>query len=180
MVKLDRYDPAGFDRGRPKWLELSWLLLQALFISSWQPSSNLRIGLLRLYGAKIGRGVVLKPGLRVKFPWRLKVGNHSWLGENVWIDNLDSVVIGDHCCISQGVYLCTGSHDWSKETFDLITRPIKVCEGAWLGAFSRIAPGTVVGEGAALTLGSTGQGILDEWTIYRGVPAKAIRKRVIR
>jgi len=99
--------------------------------------------------------------------------------EGVWIDNLDLVIIEDHCCISQGAYLCTGSHDWSRETFDLITKPIHIGKGAWLGAFSRVAPGTVIGAGAVLALGSTGQGNMEEWTIYQGVPAKAVRKRTI-
>jgi len=178
-MRLDRYRASGFERGRAKWVELCWLVLQALFVRSWLPGSSMRIFLLRLFGANIGKGVVVKPGLRVKFPWRLTVGDHCWLGEDVWIDNLDAVVIEDHCCISQGVYVCTGSHDWSVDTFDLITRPVKLCEGAWLGAFSRIAPGTVVGAGAVLTMGSTGQGNMDEYMIYQGVPAKAIRKRVI-
>ncbi|HDZ23418.1 MAG TPA: colanic acid biosynthesis acetyltransferase WcaF [Desulfobacteraceae bacterium] len=178
-VRLDRYDPSGFDRGRSKWLEMCWLLIQALFIGSWLPGNGMRIGLLRLFGAKIGKDVVIKPGLKVKFPWRLQIGDHCWLGEGVWIDNLDLVIIEDHCCISQGAYLCTGSHDWSRETFDLITKPIHIGKGAWLGAFSRVAPGTVIGAGAVLALGSTGQGNMEEWTIYQGVPAKAVRKRTI-
>jgi len=138
-----------------------------------------RRALLRLFGAKIGRGVIIKPGLRVKFPWRLEVGNHSWLGESVWIDNLASVVIGNHCCISQGVYLCTGSHSWSSEQFDLITQPITIEDKAWLGANSIVAPGVVVGQGAVLALGSLATRNLERWWVHQGNPCLAVRERVV-
>ena len=89
--------------------------------------------LLRAFGAQIGRGVVIKPDVRIKFPWRLVVGKHTWIGQEAWIDNIAEVTIGSHVCISQGVYLCTGSHDHRKRAFDLIHKPIRVGDGAWLG-----------------------------------------------
>lgn len=179
LIRLDNYAPSSFNRGRSTLVELLWLITQALFINSWLPSSQIRVILLRLFGAKIGKGVVIKPHLKVKFPWRLQIGDHCWLGEAVWIDNLAPVIIENHCCLSQGVYLCTGSHNWSRPHFDLMVDQIKIGEGAWLAAFSRIAPGTVVGQGAVLTMGSIGHGEINEWSIYQGSPAKMIRKRVI-
>ena len=111
-------------------------------------------------------------------PWRLEVGDHTWIGEGVWIDNLAEVRIGAHCCLSQGVYLCTGSHDWSKSTFDLITMPISIHDGAWICAQATIGPGVTVFEGAILGLGSVATSNLDAWGVYQGVPAMLRKWRV--
>jgi putative colanic acid biosynthesis acetyltransferase WcaF len=113
----------------------------------------------------------------VKFPWRLRVGDFSWIGEDVWIDNLAEIEIADHCCISQGAYLCTGSHDWSSMTFDLIVRPIEIQRDAWIAAKAAVGPGVVVREGAVLTLGGVANHDLEAWTIYSGTPAVPVRLR---
>ena len=63
------------------------------------------------------KGVVIKPNVKIKYPWNLYIGNNSWLGEKVWIDNLDIVSVGNNCCISQGAYLLTGNHDYRSEYF---------------------------------------------------------------
>ena len=107
---------------------------------------------MRAFGARIGEGVVIKPGVRIKFPWRLAIGRDSWIGEHVWIDNLAAVKIADNVCISQGCYICTGSHDWSSASFDLLTRNVVVERYAWICAMTTLAPGTRVGEGAVLGL----------------------------
>lgn len=153
------------------------MALQGLLFSSWLPGSRHRIWALRLFGARVGRGVVVKPGVRVKFPWRLTIGEHTWIGEDVWIDNLAPVTIGTQVCVSQGAYLCTGSHDWSSERFELITRPIGIRDCAWIGARAVLGPGVIVGEGAVLTLGSTASRPLNPWTVYQGTPALPIRMR---
>lgn len=176
-ISLNRYTVGSFNRGRSAIVEASWYILQIFFVSSRLPGSSHRKFLLRLFGATIGAGTTFKPGIRIKFPWRLTIGNHSWIGEDVWIDNLASVTIGDHVCISQGTYLCTGSHDWSKERFDLLTQTIKVDDGAWLAARTNIGPGVVVHKGAVLTLGSSAYSDLAAWTIYTGVPAQPVRHR---
>jgi putative colanic acid biosynthesis acetyltransferase WcaF len=178
--RLKDFANPHFSRGRGRVVEALWLLAQWALVASWIPGAAHRRWLLRAFGAKIGKGVDIKPGVRVKFPWRLEVGDHSWLGENVWIDNLDKVSIGANCCISQGAYLCTGSHDWSRSTFDLITAPIRIDEGAWIAARSSIGPGVRVGEGAVLGLGSMANGDLEPWTINLGVPAVKVRARVMR
>jgi putative colanic acid biosynthesis acetyltransferase WcaF len=178
--RLKDFANLHFSRGRARVVEALWLLTQWALVASWIPGAAHRRWLLRAFGAKIGEGVDIKPGVRVKFPWRLEVGDHSWLGENVWIDNLDKVSIGANCCISQGAYLCTGSHDWSRSTFDLITAPIRIDEGAWIAACSKIGPGVTVGEGAVLGLGSVANKDLQPWTIYLGVPAVYVRARVMR
>lgn len=103
--------------------------------------SSLQAKVLRLFGAHIGKGLVCRPGLSIKSPWFLEVGDDVWLGENVWIDNLCSVRIGSNCCISQGVYIFTGNHDWSKPTFDYFSNPIAIGEGVWVAAFATVYPG---------------------------------------
>ena len=180
LVDLSRYDTGGFDRGRSAVVEALWILVQALLVRSWLPGAAHRRWLLRLFGARIGAGVDIKPGVRVKFPWRLSIGAHSWIGEDAWIDNLAEVVIGDNCCISQGVYLCTGSHDWGKPAFDLIAKPIRVGSGAWIAARAVVAPGVTVGEGAVLGLGSVATGDLLPGTVYQGCPAGVVSHRTPR
>ena len=97
---LEGYRALNFTRGASPLTEALWLFLQWLLVSSWVPGSAHRRAILRLFGARIGRRVVIKPGVRVKFPWRLAIGDHSWIGEDVWIDNLVQVAIGSNCCIS--------------------------------------------------------------------------------
>jgi putative colanic acid biosynthesis acetyltransferase WcaF len=177
---LNDFANPHFSRGRGRVVEALWLLAQWALVASWIPGAAHRRWLLRAFGAKIGKGVDIKPGVRVKFPWRLEVGNYSWLGENVWIDNLDQISIGANCCISQGAYLCTGNHDWSRSTFDLIMGPIRIGEGAWIAARSTIGPGVTIGEGAVLGLGSVANRDLEPWTINIGVPAVKVRTRVMR
>ncbi len=166
-------------RGRSFWVEGFWLLVQALFVRSWLPGSTHRRWLLRWFGAQIGKGVVIKPGVRVKFPWRLTVGDYSWIGEGVWIDNLAPVEIGKHCCISQEAYLCTGSHDWSAPGFDLILKPIVLKDGVWVAARAVVGPGVTLEEGAVLALGSLATKDLERWGVFLGVPAKRIKERCI-
>ncbi|MBI1399413.1 MAG: colanic acid biosynthesis acetyltransferase WcaF [Hyphomonas sp.] len=179
-MRLDRFENGHWTRGRPIAVELLWILTSSLLVRSWLPGLLHRRFLLRLFGASIGRGVVIKPGVRVKFPWRLSVGDNSWIGEDAWIDNLAPVKIGSNACVSQGAYICTGSHDWSSETFDLITKPITIADGAWVAAKSTVGPGVTVGEGAVLGLGSTASKNLDPWCIYSGSPAKFVKRRTLR
>lgn len=177
-MRLDQFDNSQFVRGRSRLIEVWWIVIRALFIDCWLPGSRHRVWLLRRFGATVGNGVIIKPRVRITFPWKLVIGDHVWLGEGSWIDNLDIVRIGSHVCISQRVYLCTGSHDWSSERFDLIVKSIEVKSNAWLCAASMVGPGVTVGEGAVLTLGSVANLSLEPWTIYQGVPAVAVKKRV--
>jgi len=178
-MQLNQFSSAGFDRGASRVVDAVWLAANAILLSSWLPGSNWRVLLLRAFGAQVGQGVVIKPGVRVKFPWRLRIGDHSWIGERVWIDNLAEVRIGSHVCISQEAYLCTGSHNWSSSSFDLVTRPIIICEKAWIAARSNVGPGVVVGEGAVLGLASSTSKDLNPWTINVGLPAVEVGMRNI-
>ena len=166
IPQLASFDNGSFSRGSSMIKEAIWLVVEAIFISSWIPGSLHRRLLLRLFGSQIGRGVVIKSGVHIKFPWRLSVGDRSWIGERVWIDNLAPVTIGSNVCISQGAYLCTGSHDWSRQSFDLRSAPITINEGAWIAAMVVIGPGVKVGSCAVATLGSVVSHSIEDRHIY--------------
>ena len=176
-TQLRKFNNVWFDRGRSRFTKSLWLLLSCLLVRSQVPGSLHRRALLRAFGARIGRRVTVKPGVHVKFPWRLEIGDDSWIGENVWIDNLASVKIGRNCCISQGAYICTGSHDWTSATFDLVVKPVVIEDQAWIAAQSSVGPGVTVREGAVLSMKSLATADLAAWSIYQGVPAKPIKAR---
>jgi putative colanic acid biosynthesis acetyltransferase WcaF len=178
-MELSTFHNDDFDRGASRAKEIAWLLVSHLLIAGPIPGSGWRAAILRAFGAQIGAGVVLKPRVRVKFPWRLEVGANSWIGESVWIDNLAVVSIGHDVCISQGAYFCTGSHDWNRSTFDLITVAISIEPHCWVGARAIVAPGTQMQSGAVLGLGAVGRGRLKEWMVYAAPAAveRAPRRR---
>ncbi len=134
---------------------------------------------LKAFGARLGKNVVIKPRVNIKYPWKLQVGNNCWIGENVWIDNLGLVIIGDNVCLSQGAMLICGNHDYKKRTFDLIVGSITINEGAWIGAKAIVGPNTTVGSHAVLSLGSVASKNLEAYGIYRGNPAVKVKQRII-
>ncbi len=132
-----------------------WYFVSALvFESPWIPISGPKRLLLRLFGAKIGAGVVFKPHVRIKYPWHLEIGDYCWIGEEAWIDNLTLVRLEPHCVISQGAYLCTGSHDFRSDTFDLIVKPIVMERGAWVCAKAVVLGGVSIGANAVVSAGA--------------------------
>jgi putative colanic acid biosynthesis acetyltransferase WcaF len=174
----DYRPPPDWHPGAPWLIQTAWFCLGAPMVASrWLPGSAWRVALLRIFGAHIGRRCRVKPGLRVKYPWRLKVGRACWLAEAAWIDNLAPVVLGDHVCLSQGAYLCTGNHDFRSPTFDLRIRSIRIGSEAWIGAASVLSPGTVVGSGTVIGIGSVVRGDIPENVIVRGNPAAVVGKR---
>lgn len=170
-MRLDKYKNDDFQRGRSKFIEVLWVIASAIFVSSFIPGIKMRVFVLRGFGANIGAGVIIKPRVRVKFPWRLTVGDHTWIGEDVWIDNIADVRLGSHVCVSQGAYICTGSHNWAKEDFRLITGAVQLEDYCWIGAMSRIAPGVTVASGSILTMGSTATNDLLSGMVFQGNPA---------
>jgi len=149
-----------FDRGAPRWKEALWYATKMIFfLSSFPFPSKWKVRLLRWFGARIGRGVVIHPRVNITFPWRLEVGDHTWLGEEAFILTLDTVSIGSHCCISQRVFLCSGAHDFHSPTFDLKTAPIQVRDHCWIAAQAFLAPGVCVGEHSLVAAGSI---VIDE------------------
>ena len=156
-----------------------WYVVSIVFFKSAFPFYGTKRFLLRLFGAKVGKGVVIKPHVAIKYPWRLALGNYVWIGEQVWIDNLANVTIHDNCCISQGAMLLCGNHNYKKSTFDLIVKEIHLEEGAWMGAKSLATPGVRMGSHSLLTAGSTATMSLEPYGIYQGNPATKVRQREI-
>jgi putative colanic acid biosynthesis acetyltransferase WcaF len=179
-MHLDHYTLGSYTPGASRGKQLLWYFLgDPLVRSYWFPFSAFKVWVLNRFGAEIGQQVRIKPGVRVKFPWRLKVGNSVWIGENVWLDNLAPITLESHVCLSQGVYLCTGNHDWSHPEFKLMPAPIHIEQGSWIAARAVIGPGVTVGQGAVLGLGSVTGRSLQPMTIYGGNPAQPIKRRVI-
>jgi putative colanic acid biosynthesis acetyltransferase WcaF len=179
-MRLDNYIVGTYTPGASYWKQLLWYFIGNPLVESYYlPFSSLKVRVLRAFGAKVGKGVRIKPGVRVKFPWRLTVGDYVWIGEDAWIDNLAHVTIESHVCLSQGVYLCTGNHDWNDPNFKLMIAPIYIQESSWIAAKSLIGPGVTVGKGAVLVLGSVAARSLEPMTIYAGNPAQIVKKKAI-
>lgn len=115
--------------------------------------SLIKVAVLRLFGAKVGDGVVIRSRVNITFPWKLEIGNDVWLGDEVMILSLAPVKIGNNVCISQRAFLCTGSHDFRKESFDLITQPITIEDSSWICAQAFVGPGVTVPEGTMVKAG---------------------------
>ncbi|MCX7728396.1 MAG: WcaF family extracellular polysaccharide biosynthesis acetyltransferase [Bacteroidia bacterium] len=156
-----------------------WYMIGECLVNSAIPGSCWRVMLLRIFGAKIGKGVVIKPFVKIKYPWLLQIGDYTWIGEQVWIDNLAKVKIGSNACISQGAMLLCGNHNYKKTTFDLIVRGITIEDGAWVGAKSVVCPGVVVKSHSIITVGSVIINNSEPYSIYQGNPAVKIRDRII-
>jgi putative colanic acid biosynthesis acetyltransferase WcaF len=161
-------------------LSALWYMVNALFINSYfLIPSSLKKSLLKIFGAKIGKNVTLKPNINIKYPWNLEIGDNVWLGEGLWIDNLGKVKIGDNSCLSQGSMILSGSHDYKKVNFDLIVKDIIIEEGVWIGAKSRVCGGVTCHSHSVLSVNSVATKSLDAYSIYQGNPAHLVRRREI-
>ncbi|TWR27948.1 colanic acid biosynthesis acetyltransferase WcaF [Mucilaginibacter achroorhodeus] len=181
QTDLSKYNNHPYRPGANAFKRLLWYYVNIIFINSaWLPVSGFRILLLKVFGARIGKVVRLKPRVNIKYPWHLQIGDNCWIGEGVWIDNLTTVTLGNNVCLSQGAVLQTGSHNYKKSTFDLIIGPITLEDGAWIGQNSIVNKGVVVGSHAILTSGSVTTKNLDAYAIYQGNPAIKVRARQIQ
>lgn len=180
LVDFSKFNNSWYSIKRNIALKTLWLLTSVIFFESKLfPFYGLKIYLLRLFGAQIGSHCVIKPCVKIKYPWNLNIGNYVWIGEQVWIDNLGQVTIGNNVCISQGVLLITGNHDYKKIGFDLILEQIIVEDGVWLCAKSIVGPGVICKTHSVLCLGSVTNHNLSSYGIYKGNPATKIRERII-
>lgn len=179
-VDLSKYQNTWFYPGS-KIKRVLWLLTSALFFRTSLPiPSVVKVAILKVFGANVGAGIVIKPNVNIKYPWKLSIGNHTWIGEDVWIDNLCTVYIGDNCCLSQGCYLLTGNHDFTSPTFDLIISEINIENEAWVGAKSVVCSGVTLQRASILTVGSVATKNLQEFAIHQGNPATKIKQRDIK
>lgn len=179
-VQLKMFNNRFYQPSTSVLLSALWYFINIIILlNPFNPFSNIKIYILRLFGAKIGKGVVIKPSINIKYPWKLNIGNHVWIGENVWIDNLAEVSIADNVCISQGAMLLTGNHNYKLSTFDLIIGEIVLEEGVWIGAKSVVCPGVKCASHSVLTVGSIATKNLEPYTIYQGNPAIKLKERFI-
>ena len=179
-VDLSKFNNDWYSPGASLLKRGIWFILNVFFfINPLNPISSFKIGLLRIFGSKVGKGVVIKPNVNIKYPWNLVIGNNVWLGEGVCIDNLAPVFIYDNCCISQKALLLTGSHNYKNTAFDLIAKKITLEEGVWIGAKSIVCPGVTCKSHSILTVGSVATRDLEAYTIYQGIPAEKKRERII-
>ncbi len=180
IVDNSSFNNTWYQPGRSKAILLLWFLINALFFQNpANPWSGLKIWLLRLFGARIGKGVVIKPSVNIKYPWRLEIGDYSWIGEDVWIDNLADIRLGANVCLSQGAFLLTGNHDYRSAAFDLKIGNIVLEDGVWIGAKAVVCPGVTCFSHAVLTVNSVATANLEAYGVYQGNPAQKIRDRII-
>jgi putative colanic acid biosynthesis acetyltransferase WcaF len=179
-VELRNFSNSDFYHGKNRFVRMIWIFVSVLFFKTSIPyPSKFKVIILRLFGAKIGKGIIIRPNVKIKQPWCLEIGDFVWIGEEVWIDNLVSVKIGDNVCISQGAMLLTGNHNYSKTSFDLITGEIHLENGVWIGAKSIVGPGVTCSSHSILVVGSATFNNLDAYSIYQGNPAQFKRTRKI-
>ncbi|MEO7801788.1 MAG: WcaF family extracellular polysaccharide biosynthesis acetyltransferase [Ginsengibacter sp.] len=158
-----------------------WYITNILFFKSGLfPVSSVKCNMLRFFNATVGTGVIIKPNVNIKYPWFLVIRNNVWIGEGVWIDNLAQVTIHNNVCISQGAFLLTGNHNYSKISFDLFVKPIILEDGVWIGARSIVCPGVIAHNSSILQAGSVAVADLEEQGIYAGNPAVKIKLRQIK
>lgn len=147
---LAQFSGIGYNKGRPKLVQALWIATSALVVERiWCPPT-VRVAVLRAFGAKVGAGVLIRQGVRVHWPWKLEIGNNVWIGVDAWLLNLEPVRIESDVCISQGAFLCTGSHDPNSPSFDFDNAPIHIRRGAWIAARASILRGVTIGENAVV------------------------------
>ncbi len=170
--------PPGF-RGRSAAVcQVWWIVQSTLFALSPQFMYSWRNWLLRMFGAKLGKNVLVRPTARITFPWKLQVGDNSWIGDNVAIYNLAQISIGSNSVISQRSYLCTGSHDYQAEDFKIAALPINIGSSSWIATDVFVAPGVCIGNNVVVGARSTVFSDLPSGKIYTGSPAKLHQKKI--
>ncbi len=148
--RLAAFTGAGYDHGRPLVVQALWFAAMSLVFSRWWCPARLRPALLRWFGADVGQNVLIRHRVRVLWPWKLAVGDDVWIGEGVWILNLEPVTLGHDVCLSQEAFLCTGSHDVKSPSFEFDNAPITVDAHAWVATQALVLRGVRVGEGAVV------------------------------
>ncbi|WP_337033722.1 putative colanic acid biosynthesis acetyltransferase [Paenibacillus illinoisensis] len=177
-IRLDLYDQTGYSRGRNGVIVLLWWLVQgSIFRYSLHQMYGWRKWLLTLFGAKLGKGVKIRSSAKFTYPWKVKIGDHSWIGDNVEFYSLDCITVGNHCVISQNTYLCTGSHQLNDPAFGLITKPIVIKDGAWIASDVFVYPGVTINEMAIVGARSTVIKDIPANEIHAGYPAVFIKRR---
>lgn len=178
IVKLKDYNQNWYSRGRNGVVVLIWWFIQGtIFRFSLHNMYNWRNFLLRLFGAKIGKDVKIRPSVKFTYPWKVTIGDFTWIGDNVKLYSLDMIRIGANCVVSQESYLCTGSHDIIDPNFGLITKPVIIKDGVWIASDVFVYPGVTINEMGVVAARSTVTRDIPANEVYAGSPAKFIKKR---
>ena len=143
---LAGFTGAGYDVGRGLLWQAAWLWVSGAVLMRWWCPARLRVAVLRLFGAEIGANVLVRHRVRIHWPWKLAVGDNSWIGEGAWLLNLEPITIGSNVCVSQDTFICTGSHDRHSPTFEFDNGPILIEDGAWVAARAVVLRGVTVGS----------------------------------
>ena len=179
MQELKRFRiPKGF-RGKTGIIVQLWWFVDFFFFQlSPQITYGWRRFILRLFGAEIGKRVIIRPTVKITYPWKVKIGNYSWIGDNVELYSLGEINIGNNVVISQKSYLCTGSHDYTKEKFPIFSKPIVIQDEAWLATDVYVAPGITIGKGAVVGARSSVFTDIPSGKVCVGSPARPVKSRV--
>ena len=170
-VDLARYAEPVIPGNRSLAWRIAWLAVSALaFQSALVLPSRWKAALLRAFGARVGRGLVIRPRVTVKYPWFLELGDHVWIGEGVWIDNHTAVRVGSDVCISQGAYLFTGNHDWNDPLFRFFCKPVTLEDGVWVGAKALVCPGSLLARMSVVGAGVVWRGASAPAAVYTSPP----------
>lgn len=169
--------PQDFRGKSPLLVLLWWLVRDTVFLASPQPLYGFRNWLLRLFGAKIGRNVIVRPTTRVTYPWKLEIGDDSWIGDFVELYTLGDIKIGKSVCVSQNSYICTGSHDLRSPAFDIYAKTITIEDQAWVASDVFVGPGVTIGYGAVIGARSTIMDDAPPLSIMTGNPARVVGSR---
>jgi putative colanic acid biosynthesis acetyltransferase WcaF len=165
---LAGFTGVGYDKGRGVAVQALWLAVSNLVFTQWWCPARLRVALLRGFGASIGEGVLIRQNVRVHWPWKLVVGDNTWIGDGAWLLNLEPITIGSNVCVSQQALLCTGSHDRRSRTFEFDNAPITVGDGAWIAARATVLRGVQVGAGATVGAGAVASKSITPDTLATG------------
>lgn len=172
-VDLSRFNPRSNFSAKKGFLFFSlWQLFKGFFFLTWFPwPSKYKVWILRLFGARVGQHIVLKPRINIHMPWNFTCGDYCWIGEGVEIFNFENVTIGSHCCISQNVSIFAAGHNYRSPCLEYYNLPVTIRDGVWLCANSIICPGVVVETDTVLTVGSILKNSTCPKSIYSGNPA---------
>ena len=179
MQQLDQFKlPTNF-RGRgPITVQLWWVIQALFFKNSPQIFYGWRCFLLRLFGAKVGKKVVIRPSVTITYPWKVSIGDYSWIGDDVVLYSLGEIIIGKNVVISQRAYICTGSHDYTKLDFPIVAKKIMIEDECWLATDVYVGPGITVGKGTVVGARSSVFNNLPNGKVCFGTPARVVKERL--
>ena len=175
-MELNRFDNSWYDHGSLIKRVLWYITSLILYETALPYPSKIKTIVLIFFGAHIGKRVIIKPSVKIKYPWKLHIGDDCWIGEKVWIDNLGGVRIGSNVCLSQGVYIVCGSHDYKSKSFDLVVKDVFIGDSVWICAKSVVLPGVHIDSGSIILPGSVVHRSTAKDSINGGVPSYFIRK----